>query len=111
MGTWQHAVRCTVRVYARCAVYGKLKGSNLRQELCACMAAMGTMFDHKCKPLFNYGTGYRNTIKWSNSGRYVALCGFGNLPGDIGARCLRHFASTRGTRLPPAGDFSRCCMD
>ena len=48
------------------------------------MPALGTMFDHKCKPLFNYGSGYRNTIKWSNSGRYVALCGFGNLPGDIG---------------------------
>ena len=59
-----------------------------------CMTAMGTMFDHKCKPLFNYGTGYRNTIKWSNSGRYVALCGFGNLPGDIGARRSRFIAST-----------------
>ena len=47
------------------------------------MPAQGTLFDHKCKPLFTYGTGYRNTITWSPSGRYVALCGFGNLPGDI----------------------------
>ena len=39
------------------------------------MPAQGTLFDHKCKPLFTYGTGYRNTITWSPSGRYVALCG------------------------------------
>lgn len=33
--------------------------------------------------LRSQGTGYYNTIKWSPSGRYVALCGFGNLPGAI----------------------------
>ena len=70
-------------------------------------AAMGTMFDHKCKPLFNYGTGYRNTIKWSNSGRYVALCGFGNLPGDIGACCLLALLPCRHLQRP---EHSRLMM-
>eukprot|EP01051_Picozoa_sp_SAG22_P001256 SAG22_NODE_48_length_24654_cov_4.406394_4_plen_99_part_00 len=29
------------------------------------MPATATMFDKKCKPIFTYGTGYRNTIKVS----------------------------------------------
>ena len=47
------------------------------------MPASAVLFDHKCNPVLSYGVGYVNTIKWSPSGRFVALCGFGNLPGDI----------------------------
>ena len=47
------------------------------------MPALTTMFDAQCKPLYTFGTGYRNEIHMSDSGRFMALCGFGNLPGDM----------------------------
>lgn len=47
------------------------------------MPARATMFNEKCEPTFDFGTGSRNTISFSPHGRYVALAGFGNLPGAI----------------------------
>lgn len=42
-----------------------------------------TLFDATCKPLFEFPKSYRNTIKWNPLGNMVALCGFGNLAGEI----------------------------
>ncbi|KAA6416608.1 MAG: eukaryotic translation initiation factor 2A-like [Trebouxia sp. A1-2] len=56
------------------------------------MPAKTVLFDAKCKPVFDLGTGPYNIIKWNPQasplhahklGRFLALCGFGNLPGDI----------------------------
>lgn len=47
------------------------------------MPAKATVFDKKCNPLLELGTGPYNTIRWNPKGRFICLAGFGNLPGDM----------------------------
>nr|GMD90865.1 eukaryotic translation initiation factor 2A [Ipomoea batatas] len=47
------------------------------------MPAMATIFDKKCNPLLELGTGPYNTIRWNPRGKFICLAGFGNLPGDM----------------------------
>ncbi|XP_042030406.1 eukaryotic translation initiation factor 2A-like [Salvia splendens] len=47
------------------------------------MPAMATIFDAKCKPLLELGTGPYNTVRWNPKGKFICLAGFGNLPGDM----------------------------
>ncbi|XP_021845547.1 uncharacterized protein [Spinacia oleracea] len=47
------------------------------------MPAKATVFDRKCNPLLELGSGPYNTIKWNPKGRFLCLAGFGNLPGDM----------------------------
>ncbi|KAI3470228.1 hypothetical protein Pfo_026891 [Paulownia fortunei] len=47
------------------------------------MPAMATIFDKKCTPLLELGTGPYNTIRWNPKGNFICLAGFGNLPGDM----------------------------
>ncbi|XP_047341298.1 eukaryotic translation initiation factor 2A [Impatiens glandulifera] len=43
--------------------------------------AAATLFDKKCKPLLELGTGPYNTIRMNPKGKFLCLAGFGNLPG------------------------------
>ncbi|GLT91582.1 hypothetical protein SLE2022_094630 [Rubroshorea leprosula] len=47
------------------------------------MPASVTVFDKKCKPLLELGTGPYNTIRWNPKGKFLCVAGFGNLPGDM----------------------------
>ncbi|XP_068330756.1 uncharacterized protein [Pyrus communis] len=47
------------------------------------MPAKATVFDKKCNPLLELGTGPYNTIRWNPRGKFLCLAGFGNLPGDM----------------------------
>ena len=47
------------------------------------MPAKTTLFDKKCKPIYDFGSGPRNTVEWSPFSRFLVIGGFGNLPGDI----------------------------
>lgn len=47
------------------------------------MPSRATMFNDRCDPIFDFGSGARNTISFSIHGRFVALAGFGNLPGAV----------------------------
>lgn len=47
------------------------------------MPARATLFNSKCEPVFDFGTGSRNTVSFSPHGRFVALAGFGNLNGGV----------------------------
>ncbi|KAK1314901.1 hypothetical protein QJS10_CPA06g01442 [Acorus calamus] len=47
------------------------------------MPARATVFDKKCNPLLDLGTGPYNTIRWNPKGKFLCLAGFGNLPGDM----------------------------
>lgn len=47
------------------------------------MPAGSVLYDNLCTPKFEFGRHHRNTIKWSPLSRFVSLCGFGNLPGDM----------------------------
>ncbi|XVF65791.1 hypothetical protein PTKIN_Ptkin09bG0278700 [Pterospermum kingtungense] len=47
------------------------------------MPANATVFDKKCKPLLELGSGPYNTVRWNPKGKFLCLAGFGNLPGDM----------------------------
>ncbi|CAH9120821.1 unnamed protein product [Cuscuta epithymum] len=47
------------------------------------MPAMVTLFDMRCNPLLELGTGPYNTVRWNPKGKFICLAGFGNLPGDM----------------------------
>ncbi|KAL9379935.1 hypothetical protein Peur_028417 [Populus x canadensis] len=47
------------------------------------MPASATLFDKKCHPLLELGTGPYNTVRWNPKGKFLCLAGFGNLPGDM----------------------------
>lgn len=42
-----------------------------------------TLFNIKAEPVFEFGTNPKNTVSWSPNSRFVALCGFGNLAGEM----------------------------
>lgn len=47
------------------------------------MPARATVFDKKCNPILELGSGPYNTIRWNPVGKFLCLAGFGNLPGDM----------------------------
>ncbi|XP_020269612.1 eukaryotic translation initiation factor 2A isoform X2 [Asparagus officinalis] len=47
------------------------------------MPAKATIFDKKCNPILELGTGPYNTVRWNPKGKFICLAGFGNLPGDM----------------------------
>lgn len=47
------------------------------------MPARTTLFDKKCNPLFDFGTGPYNTLRWNPHGKLLCVAGFGNLPGEM----------------------------
>ena len=47
------------------------------------MPARSTLYDAKCKPIFDFGAAPRNIVAWSPHGRFLCLAGFGNLPGEM----------------------------
>uniref|UniRef100_A0A0D6QYY0 Eukaryotic translation initiation factor 2A n=1 Tax=Araucaria cunninghamii TaxID=56994 RepID=A0A0D6QYY0_ARACU len=47
------------------------------------MPASATLFDKKCNPLLEFGTGPYNTLRWNPHGKLLCIAGFGNLPGDM----------------------------
>lgn len=56
------------------------------QEFCVIygfMPSKGTLFNLKCEPVFEFGTGPRNSIYYNPQGNILLLGGFGNLRGNI----------------------------
>jgi len=47
------------------------------------MPAKATLFDLKCEPKFDFGTGPRNTVYYNPFGNLLLLAGFGNLRGKV----------------------------
>lgn len=41
------------------------------------------LYDANCKPVYDFGSGPYNIIRWNPFGRFLVVCGFGNLPGDV----------------------------
>ena len=70
------------------------------------MPARATMFNVKCEPVFDFGTGARNTISFSPHGRFVALAGFGNLAGAVEFWDKNKMAVVGRTQLPCTTMFS-----
>ncbi|TPX52833.1 hypothetical protein SeMB42_g01137 [Synchytrium endobioticum] len=47
------------------------------------MPARATLFDHRANPVYQFGSGPRNFVKYSPGGRIICLAGFGNLSGEM----------------------------
>lgn len=47
------------------------------------MPAKVLLFDAKCKPVYDMGSGPYGMAAWNPQGRFLALGGFGNLSGDL----------------------------
>ena len=47
------------------------------------MPAKAMLLNAQCKPIFDFGSAPRNTVRWSPHSRFIALAGFGNLPGKF----------------------------
>eukprot|EP00878_Enallax_costatus_P018803 GHUV01019817.1.p1 GENE.GHUV01019817.1~~GHUV01019817.1.p1 ORF type:complete len:612 (+),score=207.58 GHUV01019817.1:53-1888(+) len=47
------------------------------------MPAKVILHDNKCKAVYDLGAGPYSTARWNPFGRFLAIAGFGNLPGDI----------------------------
>jgi len=47
------------------------------------MPAQTTLFDSKCQPLVDFGTGSKTSAKFSPNGRMICVAGFGNVQGNF----------------------------
>ncbi|RIA90600.1 eukaryotic translation initiation factor eIF2A-domain-containing protein [Glomus cerebriforme] len=47
------------------------------------MPAKVTLFDHRANPVHEFGTNFRNTVKFNPQGRLIFIAGFGNLNGTM----------------------------
>eukprot|EP00884_Botryococcus_braunii_P023068 jgi/Botrbrau1/9445/Bobra.0252s0068.2 len=56
---------------------------NLFATVAGFMPAKATLFNEKCEPVCDLGAGPHNLVRWNPQGRFIALAGFGNLPGDV----------------------------
>lgn len=65
-----HAVSWSPKATEFCVVYGF-------------MPSKATLFNLKCDPIFDFGTGPRNAIYFNTFGNLVLFGGFGNLRGNV----------------------------
>lgn len=47
------------------------------------MPAKTTLFTDRCVAKYDLGSGPFSTARWNPQGRFLALAGIGNLPGDL----------------------------
>jgi len=43
-----------------------------------------TLWDAQCRPVFDFGSGPFSMVRWNPFSRFIAMMGFGNLPGAWG---------------------------
>ena len=69
------------------------------------MPAKATIYKAaQCKPKYELGAGPHNTLRWNPFGRFVALAGFGNLPGDV-----KFFQKMKDGKYKPIGSTRASC--
>ncbi|KAJ3300728.1 hypothetical protein HK104_006026 [Borealophlyctis nickersoniae] len=47
------------------------------------MPAKATLFDHRANAIYEFGSGARNSVRFSPQGRLLYIAGFGNLAGEL----------------------------
>ncbi|XP_072329950.1 eukaryotic translation initiation factor 2A isoform X1 [Scyliorhinus torazame] len=78
-----------------CAVYGF-------------MPAKATVFNHKCDPVFDFGTGPRNAAFYSPQGHILVLAGFGNLRGQMEVWDIKKYQQISKPQAADTTYFSWC---
>lgn len=78
-----------------CAVYGF-------------MPAKATVFNLKCDPIFDFGTGPRNAAFYSPQGHILVLAGFGNLRGQMEVWDIKNYKLISKPTASDATYFAWC---
>lgn len=78
-----------------CAVYGF-------------MPAKVTVFNQKCDPVFDFGTGPRNAAFYSPQGHILVLAGFGNLRGQMEVWDVKKYKQISKPQAADTTCFSWC---
>ena len=71
------------------------------------MPAKTTIFSSSCKVLQDFGSGAHNIVRFNAFGTYMAVCGFGNPPGDVDLyeRKARNWGKINTVRVSNAVDL------
>ncbi|KAK5868128.1 hypothetical protein PBY51_009170 [Eleginops maclovinus] len=72
------------------------------------MPAKATVYNLKCDPLFDFGTGPRNAAYYSPQGHILILAGFGNLRGQMEVWDVKKYKLVSKPQAPDATHFSWC---
>nr|XP_020477497.1 eukaryotic translation initiation factor 2A isoform X2 [Monopterus albus] len=72
------------------------------------MPAKATIFNLRCDPVFDFGTGPRNAAYYSPQGHILVLAGFGNLRGQMEVWDLKKYKQVSKPQAPDATHFSWC---
>ncbi|XP_006000963.1 eukaryotic translation initiation factor 2A [Latimeria chalumnae] len=72
------------------------------------MPAKATVFNLKCDPVFDFGTGPRNAAYYSPQGHILVLAGFGNLRGQLEAWDVKKYKLISKPQVPDSTYFSWC---
>ncbi|XP_015257600.1 PREDICTED: eukaryotic translation initiation factor 2A [Cyprinodon variegatus] len=72
------------------------------------MPAKATVFNLKCDPVFDFGTGPRNAAYYSPQGHILVLAGFGNLRGHMEVWDVKKYKQVSKPEAPDATFFSWC---
>ncbi|XP_047450565.1 eukaryotic translation initiation factor 2A [Mugil cephalus] len=72
------------------------------------MPAKATVFNLKCDPVFDFGTGPRNSAYYSPQGHLLVLAGFGNLRGQMEVWDVKKYKQVSKPQAPDATHFSWC---
>ncbi|XP_048836762.1 eukaryotic translation initiation factor 2A [Brienomyrus brachyistius] len=72
------------------------------------MPAKATVFNLKCSPIFDFGTGPRNAAFYSPQGHLLVLAGFGNLRGQMEVWDVKKYKQVSKPQAADATHFSWC---
>ncbi|XP_075058064.1 eukaryotic translation initiation factor 2A [Mixophyes fleayi] len=72
------------------------------------MPAKATVFNLKCDPIFDFGTGPRNAAFYSPQGHILVLAGFGNLRGQMEVWDVKNYKLISKPTASDATFFSWC---
>ncbi|XP_067103036.1 eukaryotic translation initiation factor 2A [Osmerus mordax] len=72
------------------------------------MPAKATVFNQKCDPVFDFGTGPRNAVFYSPQGHILVLAGFGNLQGQMEVWDVKKYKQVCKPQAANSTHFSWC---
>ncbi|KAH0624077.1 hypothetical protein JD844_007414 [Phrynosoma platyrhinos] len=72
------------------------------------MPAKATIFNLKCDPVFDFGTGPHNAAYYSPQGHILVLAGFGNLSGQLDVWDVKNYKLIAKPQAPDSTYFAWC---
>ncbi|KAM9733891.1 eukaryotic translation initiation factor 2A isoform 2-T2 [Menidia menidia] len=72
------------------------------------MPAKATVYDLRCDPVYDFGTGPRNAAYYSPQGHLLVLAGFGNLRGQMEVWDVKKYKQVSKLQAPDCTHFSWC---